>query len=929
MKILLVEDNSGDARLLCEMLREDISHVTRVTHVESIRAVEKHVVEGHVFDIVLLDLGLPDAQGLGALRRTRTVAPYVPVVVLTGLDDEQLALQALQEGAQDYLVKGQIETYGLLRAMRYAIARKTMEVEISNDIIELKRTEAELRESELMRRLALDASGQGVWRWKMGQTSGGFEMDAHCRALFGLTGNTSVEYSVWLSAIHPDDRAEAEAGLSRALNAADPVDQYVCDYRVVRPGGMEIWIAAAGRAMFEPDVYAYAGRKAVRILGTIRDISHAKRVEHERDTREQELRAANVELERLGRQFVQARDVADHANQAKSRFLAGITHELRTPLHGILGYAELLSLEGGLNPTQSERLEAMMAAGQYLLGTINAVLDMSLIEADQMELRPVEIELPNLVRTCLDVVRPAAEAKQLALVLAPTVPLRLVADPTRLQQVLINLLGNAVKFTPSGTVEVRLRQTEAGDCLRLEVADTGPGIDVQHRDKLFQTFERLDAEVGSGIEGTGLGLAIAARLVKLMGGRIGYADNPGGGSVFWLELPRGAVASAEVEAAAPSTLAAPLRLRVLVADDEALNRNIANGFLCVAGHQVVCVGDGTEALKAATAGDFDVILMDVRMPKMNGLEATRRIRALSGPRGQVRVVGVTAQAFAQQIETCREAGMDGHVSKPFKQTVLLAALKSGTPDPGQADPGMLPPAEAPAGTKRADPAVAAAMSADPERTGLRPADRESADRQAAAPESGASDSGAPEAGAPEAGAPEPATPEPADRASADPHSADRRSAAPASGESASADSASAGPEPADPVPVNPERADPGPEVPAYDRGAYEEIRDILSPADLAANLQTLVTRGEALLYGLRTPEMLSQTSELADAAHTLAGCAGTFGFLALADAARQFEFAADNDTPETAALADRLGAAIKVSTIIVQRELAAMAATAT
>jgi signal transduction histidine kinase len=147
---------------------------------------------------------------------------------------------------------------------------------------------------------------------------------------------------------------------------------------------------------------------------------------------------------------VHAREVADQANLAKSRFLAGITHELRTPLHGILGYAELLSLEGGLNPTQSERLEAMMTAGQYLLGTINAVLDMSQIEADQMELRPVEIELPNLVRTCLDVVRPAAEAKQLALVLAPTVPLRLVADPTRLQQVLINLRGGSAAAKDQG-----------------------------------------------------------------------------------------------------------------------------------------------------------------------------------------------------------------------------------------------------------------------------------------------------------------------------------------------------------------------------------------------------------------------------------------------------------------------------------------------
>jgi len=580
------------------------------------------------------------------------------------------------------------------------------------------------------------------------------------------------------------------------------------------------------------------------------------------------------DAEKRSRESVHAREVADQANLAKSRFLAGITHELRTPLHGILGYAELLSLEGGLNPTQSERLEAMMTAGQYLLGTINAVLDMSQIEADQMELRPVEIELPNLVRTCLDVVRPAAEAKQLALVLAPTVPLRLVADPTRLQQVLINLLGNAVKFTPAGAVEVRLRKIKAGVCIRLEVADTGPGISAQHRDKLFQTFERLNAEVVSGIEGTGLGLAIAARLVRLMGGRIGYADNPGGGSVFWLELPRGAIASAEIQAAAPSPLAARLRLRVLVADDEALNRNIASGFLRLAGHEVVCVGNGTEALEAATAGDFDVILMDVRMPIMNGLEATRRIRALPGSRGKVRVVAVTAQAFAQQIEICREAGMDGHVSKPFKQTVLLAALESITRAPGQADRAMLPPATAPADACGADPEAVCPKSADPQRVDPECADREHAVRERA-----------------------------------NPGYRDRKTA--------------------DSDAKEPRLAMPEPEVPVYDRAAYEDIQDTLSAADLAENLQTLITRGEALLFALRMPEMLSRPSELADAAHKLAGGAGTFGFLSLAAAARRFEVVADTDSPERAALADHLGAAIKVSIAIVQQELAAMTAAAT
>jgi PAS domain S-box-containing protein len=521
------------------------------------------------------------------------------------------------------------------------------------------------------------------------------------------------------------------------------------------------------------------------------------------------LSEAHTKLERLADDLERTRAVAERATQAKSRFLANITHELRTPLHGMLGYAELLSLEGGLTTIQSERLEAMIAAGEYLLGTVNAVLDMSQIEADQLELHPAEIELPDLIRACLDVVRPAADAKGLALVLVPAAPQRLFADPMRLRQVLINLLGNAVKFTPSGSVEVRLLPTEGGESVRLEVADSGPGIRARHCDKLFQKFERLNAKAMNGIEGAGLGLAISARLVQAMGGRIGYADNPGGGSIFWLELPRGPTGLAEPSVAWEVFPRNMPRMRVLVVDDEALNRNIASGFLSIAGHEVVCVGSGAAAVEAAGAMDFDVILMDVRMPGMDGLEATRRIRALPAPRGQVRVVAVTAQAFAEQIETCRHAGMDGHVSKPFRQAVLLAAL--------------MDPRKAPAGAFRAGTAPATTLE------------------------------------------------------------------------------------------------NPGFEIAMLDRGMFEDIAQSLTAAELEENLHLLMTRFESMRRGLRKPGKLSARNALAGAAHKLAGGAGTFGFLAVAAAARRFEVAADTD--DLPVLADQLVAALEAAGAIVRQEL--------
>ena len=385
----------------------------------------------------------------------------------------------------------------------------------------------------------------------------------------------------------------------------------------------------------------------------------------------------NTELDRLSRNLAEALGKAEQANQAKSRFLAGVTHELRTPLHGLLGYAELLTLEGGLSPTQTERLDTMMAAGQHLLGMINMVLDMSQIEADRLDVQPVELDLPELVGVCISVIRPTAQGRGLGLSHTPFPPVRVNADPTRLRQVLINLLGNAVKFTPSGHIDVNMRCLEPAGTVRVEVADTGPGIRAMHRTKLFNTFERLNAQAVAGIEGSGLGLAISAKLVHLMGGQIGYDDNPGGGSIFWVEFPISrSEPAAPVEVSVEQPASEPA-LRVLVADDEALNRSIMGSFLARLGHEFVCVDNGAAAVEAALAEDFDVILMDVRMPGMNGMEATRRIRAAGGPRSRIRIMAVTAQAFAEQLVMCQEAGMDGHLAKPFNLAMLIAALHNG------------------------------------------------------------------------------------------------------------------------------------------------------------------------------------------------------------------------------------------------------------
>ena len=496
---------------------------------------------------------------------------------------------------------------------------------------------------------------------------------------YSLPGRNGIEVLKRIRSRHPHLPVIMLTGAGSAGIAAQSIKEGAEDYIT--------------KADITPGVLSHT------ISAAMKNLAQRRRFDEQNAT----LAETNARLDRLSKELATARDRAELADQAKSRFLAAMTHELRTPLHAILGYAELLTLEGRLDPLQSRRLEAMTACGEHLLDSVNAVLDISQIDADRLQLHPARVNLAALALAGLDVVRPVAEAKGLLLAMASAAPVHIVADPTRLRQVIINLLGNAVKFTPSGSVEVRVKQTEAGSHVRLEVADTGPGIWPRHRDKLFKDFERINARAVTAVEGTGLGLAISARLVKLMGGEIGYLDNPSGGSVFWLEMPAGSFDRSCDEAPAHPPLDADRPLRVLVADDDPLNRDIASNFLIRAGHEVMCVEDGAAAVQAAAANDFDVILMDVRMPGIDGLEATCRIRKLPGRRGTVRVVAVTAQAFTQQIDLCRQAGMDGHVAKPFKQAVLLAALQAAAGAAPSAPPAPAVPAKAAAATERVQP----------------------------------------------------------------------------------------------------------------------------------------------------------------------------------------------------------------------------------
>ncbi|WP_375455789.1 PAS domain-containing protein [uncultured Methylobacterium sp.] len=531
-----------------------------------------------------------------------------------------------------------------------------------DEIVTAQRAEEEARG---LLRIALEAADAGTWDWDM--RAGVTLLSPESLRIHGLPesgtarGITTAE---WTALVDPEDSGDVWNEIRRAI---DTRSTFAAEFRV----GPR-WVYARGRTLFGPD------DRPVRMVGLHLDIT-------ERKATEASLRALTVEAQA-------ARAEAERASEAKSEFLAAMSHEIRTPLNGILGYADLLLDEPHLRPEDRRRLELIQGSGTALLTVVNDILDFSKIEARQLTLDPVSFPLVAVIDDTVSIVRGGALKSGLRIEtrIEAGLPDFVFGDASRLRQVLLNLLNNAVKFTPEGSVTLSVRREGArpgGEALRFEVTDTGIGISPAQQDRLFKRFSQVDGSISRRFGGTGLGLVICRRLLSMMDGEIGVVSREGAGSTFWftLTLPTGERPAPEAPAASP-TVSAPdagRPLRLLLVEDVPLNRELACVVLQAQGYAVDVAGDGAEALAAVEAAfeaglGYDLVLMDVQMPGMDGLTATRRIRAMPPPAGDVPIVAMTANVLPNQVEDLHAAGMDDHVGKPFRRADLYATIARWT-----------------------------------------------------------------------------------------------------------------------------------------------------------------------------------------------------------------------------------------------------------
>ncbi|MCF8137527.1 MAG: response regulator [Desulfotignum sp.] len=542
------------------------------------------------------------------------------------------------------------------------------------DITEQRQMEIDLKTERSRLEAIITGTRAGTWEWNV--QTGEAVFNERWAEIIGYTLEelNPVSIETWQKFVHPDDLAQSGALLERHFNGK--LDYYQAECRMKHRGGYWVWVLDRGRVSTWTD-----DGRPLMMSGTHLDITESKIAEES---------------------LKKARDEADSANRAKSVFLASMSHEIRTPLSAILGFGDILGRDASLSPAQMDKVKTINRSGRHLLKLINDILDMSRIESGRVTIETAGFSLKRLLDNLESMFCLTVESKglQWALEIPDQMPPLIAGDEARLRQVLINLVGNAVKFTTSGKITVRVhldadKETPDLFCLTMAVADTGPGIAESDLVHIFDAFQQCQTTCQIG--GTGLGLAISKRLVELMGGQITVNSQEGKGSCFQFSLPVKAAAGSMETQTIPSQIPVGLApgsdpKRILVVDDLEVNLDLLTSILAVPGFEIRIAKNGEQALEISADWAPHAVFMDIRMPVMDGYEAIRRLKADEATAG-IFIIAITAVVFEEDVEKIYDAGADRFIGKPFKAEEIFHMLGDGLgltyeyPDPESGDAG--------------------------------------------------------------------------------------------------------------------------------------------------------------------------------------------------------------------------------------------------
>ncbi|MBL6765691.1 MAG: response regulator [Verrucomicrobiae bacterium] len=637
-RLLVIEDD----RVARDTIEKTVARDNYILATATTLAEARAKLKAATFDVILLDLNLDDSRGVETFDAVRAKANGAPIIVLSGIEDEHFARDLTRRGAEDYLFKDKSHPYLIDRVIQHALERRRTRAALTNEQVLLNAVMAKLQDKIYFK----DLDSRFI------RVNQGMADHFKVESPHELVGRSDFDY---FTAEHAQPAFDDEQEIIRTGEPKIGIIE-----KETHSDGRVTWVSTSKMALED------GSGKIIGTFGMSRDVTELIQTENN-------LLQANAALR-------EANEKVEAANKAKSEFLANMSHEIRTPMNGIIGVTELL-LKSRLDPQQLDYMNMINRSAETLMRLLNDILDFSKIEAGKLDLEIIPFDLRDSLADTLKIMagRAAEKDLELAFHIPPEIPDHLMGDPGRLRQIIVNLVGNAIKFTPSGEVlvDVRLKKrVEDEVTLHIQVIDTGIGIPADKCDAIFEEFNQADASTTRQFGGTGLGLAISARLVGLMDGQIWVESEPGKGSNFQFT----AVFGLRKDAASLAFTSPPaLRdLPVLVVDDNETNRAIFDEMLKSWEMKPTCVDGGTPALEALDASlksgrPFRLAILDAMMPGMDGFELARRIRARPEWQ-QLILILLSSATFPDHHKRARESGFARALNKPIKQSDLFNAI---------------------------------------------------------------------------------------------------------------------------------------------------------------------------------------------------------------------------------------------------------------